>query len=251
MRQLDLQRALARTRAASKYLEDQSCTVDDLGGPGFLEIALLDRRDRAIHDNDRRGQTFRKAGNLVDFAFADVGRRADFAECNQPRFDHGQIDGPRQADGLLNARLRRSLTGRRAYRALDGWPLEPRLNNNRPAGLDTRRCRAQQISALIATAYFQSGLVSRRWLVSPFEELDGVTRHDGRNCVLVDELGMPIPSQQHAEIVEPGHNALQLDAVHQKDGEWDFAFADVIEEGVLQILRTIGCHCRFPVFARV
>jgi hypothetical protein len=62
---------------------------------------------------------------------------------------------------------------------------------------------------------------------------------------------MPVPSQQHAKIIEPGHHALQLDAIHQKNGEWDFAFADVIEEGVLQILRTIGCHCRFPVFARV
>jgi hypothetical protein len=57
---------------------------------------------------------------------------------------------------------------------------------------------------------------------------------------------MSIPSQQHAEIVEPGHYALQFDPIHQKNGEWDFAFADVIEEGVLQILRTIGCHCRFP-----
>jgi len=139
----------------------------------------------------------------------------------------------------------------RAHSALGGRFLKPRLNNNRPAGLDTRRCRAQQISALIATAYFQSGLVSCRRLVSPFEELDGVTRHDGRNCVLVDELGMSIPSQQHAEIVEPSHNALQFDTIHQKYGEWDFAFADVIEEGVLQILRTIGCHCRFPIFARV
>src|SRR5215472_11261560 len=129
MRQFDLQRALACASAASKYLEDQSCTVDDFGVPRLLKITLLDRRDRAVHDNDRCGQTLRKAGNLVDFALADVGRRTDFAECNEPRFDHGQIDGPRQADGLLNARLRRSLTGRRAYRALDGWPLEPRLNN--------------------------------------------------------------------------------------------------------------------------
>jgi hypothetical protein len=25
----------------------------------------------------------------------------------------------------------------------------------------------------------------------------------------------------------------------------------VVEKGVLQVLRTIGCHCRFPFFARV
>jgi len=44
---------------------------------------------------------------------------------------------------------------------------------------------------------------------------------------------MPVATQQHAEIVEPGDHALQLDAVHQKDGERNFVFADVIEEGVL------------------
>ena len=42
--------------------------------------------------------------------------------------------------------------------------------------------------------------VSRRWLVSPFEELDGMTRHDGRNRMPVDELGMSIPSQQHEKL---------------------------------------------------
>jgi hypothetical protein len=46
--------------------------------------------------------------------------------------------------------------------------------------------------------------------------------------MLVDELGMSIPSQQHAEIVEPSHHTLQFDAIHQKNGERDFAFADVI-----------------------
>jgi len=59
---------------------------------------------------------------------------------------------------------------------------------------------------------------------------------------------VPVPSQQHAEIIEPGHHALQFDAVHQKDGERYFAFADVIEESILQILRTIGGHGRFSIF---
>ena len=46
-------------------------------------------------------------------------------------------------------------------------------------------------------------------LFAAFEQLDRMTRHDGRDRVLVDELRMPIPPQQHAKIVEPGHNALQ------------------------------------------
>jgi hypothetical protein len=60
-----------------------------------------------------------------------------------------------------------------------------------------------------------------------------------------------IPPQQNAEIVEPGYHALQFHTVHQEDRERDFAFAYVIEEGVLQILRTFGCHGRVPFFARV
>src|ERR1041384_6011615 len=70
--------------------------------------------------------------------------------------------------------------------------------------------------------------------------------HNRRYGVLVDELRVPVPPQQHAEIIEPGDDALQFHAVHQKDGERNFAFADVIEKSVLEILRTVGCHRRFP-----
>src|SRR6185369_7006242 len=92
----------------------------------------------------------------------------------------------------------------------------------------------------------------RAGLFAAFEQLDRMPRHDGRDRVLVDELGMPVPPQQHAEVIEPGDNALQLHSVHQKDGEGNFGFADVVEEGVLQILRTIGGHGRwFHFSARV
>ena len=75
-----------------------------------------------------------------------------------------------------------------------------------------------------------------------------MTRHDGRDGVLVDELRMSVAPQQHAEIIEPGHHALKFDPVDQKDRERDFAFADMIEEGVLEILCAFGCHCRCSVF---
>ena len=45
-----------------------------------------------------------------------------------------------------------------------------------------------------------------------------MTRHDGGNSVFVDELGMAIAAQQHAEIIEPRDDALQLYAVHQENG---------------------------------
>jgi hypothetical protein len=51
--------------------------------------------------------------------------------------------------------------------------------------------------------------------------------------MLIDKLRMTVAPEQQAEIVEPGHNPLQLDSVDQKDRKWRFGFAYVIEEGVL------------------
>ena len=69
-----------------------------------------------------------------------------------------------------------------------------------------------------------------------------MTRHDGGNSVFVDELGMAIAAQQHAEIIEPRDDALEFHAIHQENGEWDFVFADVIEKSVLKVLCAVGCH---------
>src|SRR4051794_7813799 len=73
----------------------------------------------------------------------------------------------------------------------------------------------------------------RRCLLGTFEQLDRMPRHDGRYRVLVDELRVPIPPQQHAEIIEPGHDPLQLDSVDQKDRQRRLTFSDMIEKGVL------------------
>src|SRR5262245_42358840 len=59
------------------------------------------------------------------------------------------------------------------------------------------------------------------------EQLDRMTRHDRGDRVLVNKLRMSIAPKQDAEIIEPGHNALKLHSVHQKDGERDFGFADM------------------------
>src|SRR5215468_625776 len=67
-----------------------------------------------------------------------------------------------------------------------------------------------------------------------FVELHWTTRHDGRDRVLIDELDLTVPAQQHTEIVEPGDDALQLDAVDQEDRQGSFGLADRVEECVLQ-----------------
>jgi hypothetical protein len=57
-----------------------------------------------------------------------------------------------------------------------------------------------------------------------------------------------ISPQQDAEIIEPCHDALQFDAVDQKNREWRFALANVIEKCVLKILRSVGCHRRWSIY---
>src|ERR1700678_4051690 len=91
----------------------------------------------------------------------------------------------------------------------------------------------------------KSGLFRGGSLFAAFKELHRMSRHYGRDGVLVDELRVAVSPQQDAKIVEPGYHPLQLDAIHEKDREGDFGFTDMIEECVLQILCAFGCHGRF------
>ena len=52
MREFDLQTALGSRRALAEDLEDQSRAVDHLALERFLKIALLDRAERAIDDDE-------------------------------------------------------------------------------------------------------------------------------------------------------------------------------------------------------
>ena len=54
--------------------------------------------------------------------------------------------------------------------------------------------------------------------------------------MLINELGMPVATQQYAEIIEPGDDTLQFDAVDQEDRERNLVLADKIEKSVLEIL---------------
>jgi hypothetical protein len=59
---------------------------------------------------------------------------------------------------------------------------------------------------------------------------------------------MPIPAQQHREIIEPGNHALQFHAVHQKHGDRGFALADMVQEHVLYVLRFFSGHVGLSLF---
>src|SRR5918998_1668444 len=74
------------------------------------------------------------------------------------------------------------------------------------------------------------------------EELDGRARHHRADGVLVDELGVPVPAEQHGEVVEPGDDPLELHPVDQEDGHGRLAFANVVQEHVLHVLGLLGGH---------
>jgi hypothetical protein len=80
------------------------------------------------------------------------------------------------------------------------------------------------------------------YIVGLVEQLDWAAGHDRGDSVLIDQLRMTIPAQQDAEIVEPGHDTLKFHSVHEEDREGNFVLSDVIEKGVLKVLRAIARH---------
>ena len=98
MRQFDLKTPLGRRRAFTEDLEDQAGPVDDLALELFLQIALLDRGQRAV-DDDQFGLGLR-AGNrdVADLAFTEQRRRARLADRDDEGVDH--LDPDRQGEAL-------------------------------------------------------------------------------------------------------------------------------------------------------
>ena len=121
--QLDLQLALAGARALGEDVQDESGAVDDLDPEGFRDIALLDRRERVVGDEDVGAALARHLRDLVHLAASEVeARRGGGALLGHP-LDHLRAGGAGEAfqlgQGLLD--LPAALRGppdRRDHRAL-------------------------------------------------------------------------------------------------------------------------------------
>lgn len=73
-------------------------------------------------------------------------------------------------------------------------------------------------------------------------QMDGLPGHDGRDRMLIYELRVTVPTQQHTKVVEPAHDPLELHAVDQKDCEWGLVLSHVVQERVLKVLDSVCTH---------
>jgi hypothetical protein len=76
MGQFDLESALFRPCTSPEDFKDQAGAVDDLCAPGLLEIALLYRAERAIHDDETDLLSPDQPGQFLDLAAADESGRS-------------------------------------------------------------------------------------------------------------------------------------------------------------------------------
>jgi hypothetical protein len=66
--------------------------------------------------------------------------------------------------------------------------------------------------------------------------------------MLVNQLRMRIPSQQHRKIVEPGDNPLEFHPVHQENGYRRFILPNMVQKHVLNVLAFFGHFLAPPFF---
>src|SRR3989442_1525045 len=88
LRQLDLELALGAARALGEDVEDERGAVDHLDAERLAEVALLDRRERIVGDEQIDAARARGLGHFRDLAAAEVerGRR------RRPLLDHPLAD---------------------------------------------------------------------------------------------------------------------------------------------------------------
>ena len=80
-------------------------------------------------------------------------------------------------------------------------------------------------------------------LVFILEKVDRRVGRNGRDGVLVHQLRRAsLAFEQNTEIVEPGHDALEFNAVHKEHGQGCFPLPHGVEENVLQVLFFVRRH---------
>ena len=82
-----------------------------LAAPCLLEVALLDRRQRVIDDDETGAVVLGQLADLLDLALAEQRRRARRGKRHQQAVGDVEVDRLCQPDGFLPAILRRVQRG--------------------------------------------------------------------------------------------------------------------------------------------
>ncbi len=108
MRQLHLQDALFRSGAVAENFQNQGGAVDHLAVPQLFQIALLNRRQGAVHHRQRDFVFLYRRTDAFSRAFAQIQRRVDLIQNDGFGANDVQIDRRRQIFDLLQPRLNRT-----------------------------------------------------------------------------------------------------------------------------------------------
>ncbi len=124
-RQLHLQPPGLALRALAENFEDEPGAVEDLGVPGLFEVALLDRRQRVVDDDDLCLFRAHNGADLLNLARAEQGRgtrlrqRHRSGEANLKPDGLGEARRLRQA--LRSCQIASRLAGGLHLRSLADW----------------------------------------------------------------------------------------------------------------------------------
>jgi hypothetical protein len=136
MSQFDLKRALPGTSPSAENLQDQTGSVDDFRGKRFFKVALLDGRQRAIHNHKVDFFVSHELRQIRDLPFPKETGRADLCEIDDSRVDQLKLYRAGEPGCFSDPGLLRAVAGRRCnlFRPLHGLAdsLEIRSDHKRP-----------------------------------------------------------------------------------------------------------------------
>ncbi|KWT64404.1 hypothetical protein APY03_7582 [Variovorax sp. WDL1] len=219
-RQFDLQLAFVRARALREDLEDQEGAVVHSHTELALEVALLRGAQCLVEDHLAGAVQIGQLADLLGLAAADEQGRIGRSALGDQARDWGKARGLREETEFLELAVEMG---------------QPEIDADEDDGTvfpGIQFRQAESIGKSAAGEPPRSVHSGRSAVVLGCREVDGPTRHDGRDGMLVDHLSHRI-AKQHDVLIERLDLPLQLDAVDQIDRNRHVLSTQGIQKGVL------------------